>query len=384
MTIDGSPEARSWWRSPTAFDLALSGGFIVVGVGEALFSDRFAGTSGWLVVLVAFQTVPLAVRRRWPLPVHLIVNAAFLAQVTFFWPGATTAASLVTLYTTGAELKWPGSLTAMGVTVFSIFYSVSSAPEWTGWNLAVALLEWSVVWALGISARFARISATEQRRDLDLLEHETAEIERQAAADERTRMARELHDAVGHSVSGMVLMASAANLSHDDEKLHEALVAIEDSGRTAMDELDRLVGMLRDIDDGSKRLPQPEFHQLETLIGNVEQLGLSVELSVTGTGPLPPTSIGRSTFRVVQESLSNALKYASPKQAEVSINLLRDQIMINVTNPINEEEVHDLRLGGARGLIGIRERARILGGTVDISQNDDRFMVNVRLPYHPN
>ena len=151
-----------------------------------------------------------------------------------------------------------------------------------------------------------------------------------------------------------------------------------------MDELDRLVGMLRDIDDGSKRLPQPEFHQLETLIGNVEQLGLSVELSVTGTGPLPPTSIGRSTFRVVQESLSNALKYASPKQAEVSINLLRDQIMINVTNPINEEEVHDLRLGGARGLIGIRERARILGGTVDISQNDDRFMVNVRLPYHPN
>jgi signal transduction histidine kinase len=314
-----------------------------------------------------------------------VVTAAFLVQVVQFSPGVTTAASLITIYTAGAELSWRRSLAALAVSVVAIFYSISRAPEWTVWNLAAAMVEWSAAWALGVSARFARAHATQQQRRLHWLEQERADLERQTIADERGRMARELHDAVGHSVSGMVLMAGAArNIDYDDEQILQALGAIEDSGRTAMDELDRLVGLLRDTDDdGSQRRPQPELRHLDTLVENVERLGLEVELAVDGTGRLPPPSIGRATYRVVQESLSNALKYAEPKQATVQIELLRDQVSISVSNPIKDTQDHRLRLGGGRGLIGMRERVRILGGTFEAGAHDREFLVAARFPYQP-
>ena len=375
---------RPWWRSATAFDVLLATAFTVIGVGEAVFSDRFAAASAWLVVLILFQTIPLAARRRFPLVVHLVVTAAFLLQVVQFSPGVTTAASLVTIYTAGAELSWLRSLAALAVSVVAILYSISRAPEWTVWNLAAALVEWSAAWALGVSARFARAHATQQQRRLHRLEQERADLERQTIADERARMARELHDAVGHSVSGMVLMAGAArNIDHDDEQILQALGAIEDSGRTAMDELDRLVGLLRDTDDGSQRLPQPELRHLDTLVKTMERLGLDVELAVDRTGRLPPPSIGRATYRVVQESLSNALKYAEPKQATVQIELQRDQVSINVSNPVKDTQDHRLRLGGGRGLIGMRERVRILGGTFEAGAHDREFLVAVSFPYQP-
>jgi signal transduction histidine kinase len=375
---------RPWWRSANAFDFVLATAFTVIGIGEAVFSNRFADASAWLVVLILIQTVPLAARRRFPFVVHLVVTAAFLVQVVQFSPGVTTAASLITIYTAGAELSWSRSLAALAVSVVAIFYSISRAPEWTVWNLAAAMVEWSAAWTLGVSARFARAHATQQQRRLHRLEQERADLERQTIADERARMARELHDAVGHSVSGMVLMAGAArNIDHDDEQILQALGAIEDSGRTAMDELDRLVGLLRDTDDGSQRLPQPELRYLDTLVENVERLGLEVELAVDGTGRLPPPSIGRATYRVVQESLSNALKYAELKQATVQIELQRDQVSINVSNPIKDTQDHRLRLGGGRGLIGMRERVRILGGTFEAGAHDREFLVAVTFPYQP-
>jgi signal transduction histidine kinase len=220
------------------------------------------------------------------------------------------------------------------------------------------------VWSLG---RWVR-----QRRDrTDDLERRTAELAadrealaREAVADERARIAREMHDAVAHSVSVMVLQAGAAEqvLTASPERARESLETIQDAGREAIVELRRMLGLLRDPAADAELAPQPSVGRLDALLEQVRGAGLPVELIVEGEAMRLPPGIDRSVYRIVQEGLTNALKYAGPAHASVRIRYGERAVELEVL-----DDGRGPQSGGhdGFGLLGMRERAALYGGRLD-------------------
>jgi signal transduction histidine kinase len=190
---------------------------------------------------------------------------------------------------------------------------------------------------------------------------------------ERNRLARELHDSVGHALTATTLQAGAARavFDRDPEFARRALAAIEEVGRTAMDDLDRVLGVLRaDQDD---RLPGPTLAGLDRLIEDVRRGGVELTAEVQAR-PLP-AAVSREAYRIVQESLTNAAKYGDGTAALRVV--VADEVVIEVTNPVAGRA----RPGtGGRGLAGIRERIRLLGGTLTAGAEDGTWRVAVRIP----
>jgi signal transduction histidine kinase len=221
--------------------------------------------------------------------------------------------------------------------------------------------------------------------ELEALAHELDEQRelqaRVAVVDERARIARELHDVVAHNVSMIVVQAGAAAGVLEGEQPHvrEALAAIEVTGRETVDEMRRLLGVLRRADDGPALAPQPTLRELDALAAHVREAGLPVELRVEGAPrPLPP-GVDVSAFRIVQEALTNALKHAGrPARARVTVRYQPGVI---------EVEIEDNGTGGGNGggtghgLIGMRERVALYGGRLDAGRSDSGgYTVKARLP----
>jgi signal transduction histidine kinase len=199
-----------------------------------------------------------------------------------------------------------------------------------------------------------------------------------AAAEERARIARELHDVVAHSMSTIVLQAGAerVNLPDAQRSTHETLSSIERTGREALAEMRRLVGILR-ADDEAARSPQPSLDRLDELIERVRRAGLDVELHREGTPAELAPGLDISAYRIVQEALTNALKHAGDARARVVVGYRPDAVEIEV--------VDDGRGGAANGqghgLIGLRERVSVFGGTLDAGPREGGgFRVHAVLP----
>jgi signal transduction histidine kinase len=218
-------------------------------------------------------------------------------------------------------------------------------------------------WLVGdvVRTRLTRADrAVGEAREL-LAEREAAAA--RALAEERARIARELHDVIAHSVSVMGVQAGAARtlIDVDPDAARDALRSIETTARDSVAELQRLLEVLRDRDDTDGRAPQPGLGELSRLVGQVRSAGLPVELTVTGTGALPP-GVDLAAYRIVQEALTNALKHAGAPTA-VTVSRTDGELRI---------EVRDRGAGrggrgnpGGHGLVGMRERAQLYGGTLE-------------------
>ena len=201
-----------------------------------------------------------------------------------------------------------------------------------------------------------------------------------AIVEERARIARELHDVVAHSISVMVLQARGGRrvLESDPADAHDAFAVIESTGQQALDEMRRLVGMLRSGDESLPLAPQPSLKELDTLVEQVRAAGLPVDLAVEGEPRDLPPGVDLSAFRIVQEALTNALRHAGPARARVVLRYGADELELEISDdgPGTGDES-----GSGYGLVGMRERVSVYGGELQAGrQPEGGYALRVRLP----
>jgi signal transduction histidine kinase len=196
---------------------------------------------------------------------------------------------------------------------------------------------------------------------------------------ERARLARELHDSVGHALTVTTLQAAAAQRAlSDPEFVRGALVAIEETGRAAMADLDHVLGLLRAAERADRPAPpQRTLADVDRIVADVTGAGLRVELTRDGPLATVPAAVSREGYRIVQEALTNAVRHAGPGPVTVHIAVADRLLRIDVANPVTRDVPAD---PSGRGLAGMRERVDVLGGRMTVGRADGRFTVAVRLP----
>jgi signal transduction histidine kinase len=337
----------------------------------ALGVSDVTGAKGVLATTALAMTLPVAVRRRFPLAAVVTVMVATAVQAVSTTPTeglAGIVAGLLCAYSVAAYADTTRA--AVGAAV--AFAAVAAQAKGAG-DLAFGTLIFGGAWLAGASVRRRHLRTRE-------LEGETARlvVERDTAvARERARLARELHDVVAHSVSTMVVQAQAGDslLDAQPERAREAFGSIERSGRQALIELRRLLGLLRDEGQGAETEPQPGLAQLDGLVESVREAGLSVAVHVDGPrAPLPP-GLDLAAYRIVQEGLTNALKHASPKEAQLVVRYGAHSVELEVTNAVN-----GARARPGHGLVGMRERVGLYGGELEAGARGSEFRLRARLP----
>jgi signal transduction histidine kinase len=267
------------------------------------------------------------------------------------------------------------------VAAFLLLFEIPQLVE--GGSLAGVAGEWiSVggVWLLGRWVRQRRRRTDDLERHAAALVADREALAREAVADERARIAREMHDSVAHSVSVMVLLAGAAEqvLAASPERARESLLTIQDTGREAILELRRMLGLLRDPVAGASLAPQPGVDRLDALLEQVRAAGLPVELTVEGEPRRLPPGIDRSAYRIVQEGLTNTLKHAGPAHASVRLRYGDRALELEVLDDGRGPEGANR---GGFGLLGMRERAALYGGMLAAdARPDGGYALRARLP----
>ncbi|MFF7279538.1 histidine kinase [Streptomyces griseorubiginosus] len=350
-----------------------------------------AGPSGWhaprvgAVAWTALACVPLVFRSRWPLPVALLTLAVDLTGMTLYPDSVgTPAACLVALYTLATRstrrTAWLTGLTA-SVAIAGVYAAAHHEPLLVGTSLlrfdfAIAAT------ALGDAVRSRRRHLAEAEARAENAERTRDQEARRRVTEERVRIARELHDVVAHHITLVNAQAGVAHhlMRTDPARAHQALAHIKDNSRTALDELRATVGLLRQSDDApDSRAPLPRLTDLDTLIGGVRGGGLDVTVTRLGTPrPLAP-SIELTAYRIVQEALTNAHKHSRGAHAEVTLDYGASALHVTVTDDGPPHPAGGP--GTGHGLIGMRERANAVGGTVTTGPRPEGgFRVAAELP----
>jgi signal transduction histidine kinase len=339
------------------------GGF--VGTGE------ITGSRAVLVPTALAATVPLVLRRRRPLAVVLAVVAAAGLQELLTDStegGSTLVALLVATYSVGAYADRVGAAVGLAaVLVLNVPYSADVS------DFAFGAVVFGGAWLAGRMVRRERLLA-------DALARVQAQRERAAVAEERARIARELHDVVAHSVSTIVVQAEAgeALLDREPERAREAFEAIRGSGRQALVELRRLLGLLRRDEDEFALVPQPSLEHLDALVDHVRGVGLPVRVEIEGERRRLPPGVDLSAYRIVQEALTNALKHGGRAGAVVRVRYGADDVELEVVDDGPGASNGDT---GGHGLTGMRERVRVYGGELETGRRPEGgFAVRARLP----
>jgi signal transduction histidine kinase len=354
--------------------------------GTALVQVLIADESLLDALLVGAIALPLLVRQRAPLLVLVLVIAASYAG---YARGPDVGGALqgwialnVALYSVAAHCERARAI--VGATLVAAFVLLFEIPRLVeGAAVANAAGEWlslGGVWLLGRWVRQRRHRTEDLERHAANLEADRETLAHEAVADERARIAREMHDAVAHSVSVMVLQAGAAEqvLAASPDRARESLVTIQDTGREAIVELRRMLGLLRDPVAGAALAPQPGVGRLDALVDQVRAAGLPVELTVEGEPRRLPPGIDRSAYRIVQEGLTNTLKHAGPAHASVRVRYGDRTLELEV---LDDGRGPSRATGGGFGLLGMRERAALYGGVLDAeARPDGGYALRARLP----
>jgi signal transduction histidine kinase len=378
---------RRWLRRPLTQDIALALALLVVslvtvstGRAEPVGSPDTGPSGVVLFVLALFATLPIALRRRFPVEVFAVTLAAAVISDLIGGP-YQFAGALVGLYTVAAYVGRPGSIyaaAAAGISTVVTGLGDSRSPAAESFAI---LAVFAASWLLGDNIRTRRAYLRELEDRADRLEREREESIRRAAADEQARIARELHDIITHNVSVMTVQAAAAGDVFESHpgRVREALDSIESTGREALTELRRLLGRLRPEDGGTELAPQPGLARLDGLLEQVRAAGLQVDLTVEGTPRELPIGLDLSAYRIVQEALTNILKHAQASKASVHIRYEPDAIQLEVVDD-GRGPAQDETQGG-QGIIGMRERAALVGGALRVGRAPGGgFAVDARIP----
>ena len=366
-------------RHRVVADLLLAVALGALGINSALGGHQSTGRSA-PVALALVATLPIALRRVYPRRVFVIVvAAAVIAAVAYdsYWP----AGAVVAFYTVAAHLERRESLIFGGTALVALGLSIASVGS-GGWQSTLTLLRLApfvAAWILGdnLRTRRAYLRALEERAAQ--LEREQETNARRAAAEEQARIAREVHDIVAHNLSVIVVQSTAADAVFDSQpaEAHRAVRTIEATARRALDELRRVLGVVRAEEKAADLAPQPGLAAIEALADNVRAAGLEVGIDVRGSPSGLPPAFELSVYRIVQEALTNTLRHADARHATVSLGFDPDELTVEIV----DDGVATPGNGDGRGLVGMRERAAVFGGTVDAGPVDGGgFRVAARLP----
>ncbi|MEU9319388.1 sensor histidine kinase [Streptomyces sp. NPDC048295] len=389
-------------RHPTGVDtfwavvlLGLSG-LSMVGLGEST-KERVAA-----VPIVLGLCAVVSLRRRAPEKMLLLAIAMGVAQlVTGVGPGVMNFAMLVIVFTVATVgERWASRLAlvcSLGAATLSKLRWPAEVPR-TGWAeevfIAVVLtVPFVLAWVLGDSMRTRRAYFSQLEERAARLEREREAQSKVAVAAERARIARELHDVVAHNVSVMVVQADGAAYVMDaaPDQAKQALETISSTGRQALAEMRRLLGVLRtgDAQESGEYVPQPDVDQIEDLIEQVRQTGLAVDFKIEGTPRPLPSGVELTAYRIVQEALTNTRKHGGPDAgASVRLVYFDDGLGLLVEDD-GRGAAHELyEDGGAdgagHGMIGMRERVGMVGGTLDAGPRPGGgFRISALLPLKP-
>jgi len=376
--------------SPAACDALAVAAVVVIGEAEVLGLDS-TENKAFLAVLMLLVGVPLWWRRRYPLAslVAVGVAASVFEEVATNGGGgdalSTSIAVVIACYSLAAYAPLRPAVVG-GLGIFA-FYAVGAVidnvrdPGIRSYSdlIYIALL-FGGTWGVGRLVR-------SWRQQAHTLELRTAELEQaqqglaqMAVAEERNRIARELHDVIAHTVSVMVVQAGAAEqmLDVDPERARQPLVTIQDSGRQAVLELRWLLGVLRAGEEVSLS-PQPSLRHLDSLAGQVRDAGLPVALRVEGSPRELPPGVDLAAYRIVQEALTNIRKHAGPANASVVVRYNADNLDIDVVD--DGQTPLDNTPGTGSGLRGMRDRVALYGGEFDAGPCPrGGYAVHARLP----
>lgn len=360
--------------------LLLVGGLVEVAVTDSLRTH--AAVAGAAVVGMA---VPLLWRRSAALATMTIVLAAAVAQLVLTGiptSAASTVAWVVVVYSSAAYSPMRRALVGIGVigAATAVFVTLGPPPTLTD-VLAATLFSDAVPWLAGaFRSRHLRAARLEQLAER--LMTDQREEARRAVAEERAKIARELHDIVAHAVSVIVVQAEAgeAQLATSPERAGIAFRAIQDSGREALGEMRRLLGLLRGADGAPEAVLSPlaGLARLESLVDQVRGTGLSVTLAIDGEPARVPPGIDLSLFRIVQEGLTNTLKHASASSAQVTLRYRDRTVEIEL---VDDGSAEASATNGGHGLVGMKERVAIFGGELSAGPRPEGgFGLRARLP----
>jgi signal transduction histidine kinase len=423
--MDWVRAARRWWRRSPARDIVFAGVMTAVTVsgsyGEGHPHNRadvvqFSGhhipqPSAAALLLVALASVVLAWRNRWPVGVLTVSTAAVLAYTLLgYVNGAALIAPAAAVYALATKVSVRRALAVSAVTLAALLAATSTSNPFgtaTGGTVVVLPVLFAAVCLGGIavSNRRAFVASIQARADDEA---------RLRIDEERLRIARELHDVVAHTMATINVQASAAAmvLTERPDAAAESLQAIRAASKNGLRELRAILNVLRQADDAEPTAPAPGLAQVEALIAGANQAGLPTTLTATGEPAVLPAGVDLAAYRIIQESLTNAIRHAGPATATVSLTYRSSTLLIEVADtgrgvpPVSAKDVSNghgsghsgsghsasghsgswqsgsWQPGSGHGLVGMRERAAAPGGTLEAGPAPGAgFMVTATLPF---
>jgi signal transduction histidine kinase len=306
---------------------------------------------------------------------------SFVDRTVVPYDGVTFLVGCAALFLVGSLRDRAQAVAGFAVAEGVLVVVVHNDPRSGVGNFVVASIIFAIVWTIAFGVGRKSLEADEAKERAARAEREREERARAAVAEERARIARELHDVVGHSVSVMTVQASGVRrlLRPDQEREREALLVVERTGREALAEMRRMVGVLRRPEEAPALAPQPSLEHVNRLVEQARDSGLPVELRIDGDAIQLPAGVDLTAYRLVQEGLTNTLKHAQATRAEVLVSYGEDHIEVTVTDDGTGVGNGD---GGGHGLVGMRERVSVYGGELDAGpQHDGGYRLRAKLPF---
>jgi signal transduction histidine kinase len=376
------PEALGAHRG-AVFDVSLAAVLTLLGLslvfGTTDDTDRLVGS-----VLVILHVAPLAVRRRWPEAVLLAMVVTGLVFVSLgFVAVGLGPAIVIAVYTVAARCpRRRAAVVLLGTTsTMAVAVALSgSGPATVVANVAV----FATAWLVGDGNRRATEAAAAERERAAELARTREQLARQAVVSERLRIARELHDIVAHSMSVIAVQAGTGRIMLDrsPDSARQSLVAIEETSRTALAEMRRLLDVLRDDTSQPLLVPNPGMGDLDALVAETVASGLPVHVRVEGDHVALPAGADLAAYRIVQEALTNVRRHAGASRVWVTVHYLPTEVAIEVTDDGSGHSAAGRVDNGGHGVIGMQERAELYGGRVEVGRRPGGgFAVAVRIPY---
>ncbi len=370
--------------SPFVADALLAVGLAVAAELEVLASTSFPGDDGAAAVAVPAITLPLAWRRRQPVAAFVVVYGAYAAQAIAGGHAeqsiAVSIGLLVAIYSLAAHtadgrIVMASLPVGQGIAWMALALEGGRGPG----DYAFSVLLGGGAWLGGYAMRSRRLVAAQLENRAARAEAQSAAERERAIAEERARIARELHDVLAHTMSVVVVQTGAARQLLRDEpgRSEELLRSTEATGREALSEMRRLLGLIRTDPEGLGVAPQPGLGDLDGLVARARQAGLELRVEGEGSPPELPAGIDLAAYRIVQEAITNAIKHGE-SPATLALRYRPEQLEIELRNPIAERS--SVR-GGGHGLIGMRERANLYGGELEAGLTEHgEFRAFARLP----
>ena len=374
--------------------LFATAAFVFIGVANAVDAPEadsvYKKEDAFGMLLVVGQTLPLAVALRYPMAALTVIMVSFTVHAGLDYDAIWVVQFSALFSFFIAVIRGGSRQSLLALVVVYIAVTVSFGfllDNGQVGDVVVQFLLFGGIWVVGNLFRTRRIRLESVEQIVVELEGEQDRLAREAVQDERARIARELHDVLGHTLNLIVIQAGAAQrvFNNSPEKTLDAVKSIESTSRQALSDVDKMLGILRDPDDTDEAVPslkaRPSMSRLNSLVEELRATGQPLELDVIGTPTALSPSMDLSAYRVVQEALTNVMTHASGANALVKIEYSGESLAVTITNDSSGVDKLAGRKSGGRGIIGMRERTTLFGGNFNAARsNDGGWQVHASFP----